>query len=83
MDEAKKSGRGSTSALGQMRTIRACPLHVCFTPKLGPYGAPAELSEKGHYRSSRIACSGATNGGTWRQESKVQIEIEAHRRGRY
>jgi len=35
------------SALGQTRTIRACPLHVCFTPKLGRSEVPAELSEKG------------------------------------
>ena len=36
-----------SSALGQTRTIRACQLHVCFTPKTGRSGAPAELAGKG------------------------------------
>ena len=35
-----------SSALGQTRTIRACQLHVCFTPKPGRSGATAELAEK-------------------------------------
>ena len=36
--------------MGQTRTIRACPLHVCFIPKLGRSGAPSQLSEKGRQR---------------------------------
>ena len=44
------------AASGQTRKIRACPLHVCFTPEPGRFGAPAEPSEKGHQRkdSSRL-----------------------------
>jgi hypothetical protein len=38
------------AASGQTRKIRACPLHVCFTPEPGRFGAPAEPSEKGHQR---------------------------------
>ena len=43
------------SGLGQTRKIRACPLHVCFTPKPGRFGGLAELSEKGHKLTSAIS----------------------------
>jgi hypothetical protein len=33
--------------MGQTRMIRACPLHVCFTPKPGRSGAQAGMPEKG------------------------------------
>ncbi len=32
--------------MGQTRTIRACPLHVCFIPKLGRSGAPANCPRR-------------------------------------
>jgi hypothetical protein len=30
-----------------MRTMRACPLHICFTPKPGKSRAQVELPDKG------------------------------------
>ena len=36
---------------GSDAEIRACPLHVCFIPKPGRFGAPTELSEKGQIRT--------------------------------
>ena len=42
----------SMSAQGHTRTIRACPLRVCFTSKLGQSGVPAELPDKGHNQIS-------------------------------
>ena len=39
------------SGWGQTRKIRACPLHVGFTPKPGRFGSPGQLSEKGQNRT--------------------------------
>ena len=47
--------------MGQTRTIRACPLHVCFTPKLGRSEVPAELAEKGQKRTSLLERSTPCN----------------------
>jgi len=42
------------SALGQKQKIRACPLHVCFTPKPGRSRAQVEMSEKGHKQTFAV-----------------------------
>ena len=39
------------SAQGQTRKIRACPLHVCFTPLSGRMPGRVLRSALGHYRS--------------------------------
>ena len=64
---------GPMSASGQTRTIRACPLHARFTPKLRRSEVPAELSEKGQDRTSEKGHSSSLIIGLWdSRESRLR-----------
>ena len=52
----------TTSAKGQTRKIRRCPLHVCFTPKPGRSRAQVEMSEKGHKRTRGTSTESSAGG---------------------